>query len=262
MCGRFTLRAPVSVVAEQFALLDVPPFTPRYNIAPTQPVAVIRPRSVPPLPSPVSAEGPGARASSPASGEGSDGGVSGPSPRELVWLRWGLIPSWARDPAIGNRLINARAETVGEKPAFRAALRRRRCLIAADGFYEWQRAGARKQPYFIRLRDDRPFAFAGLWESWEGADHSALETCTILTTDANEVMRPIHDRMPVILAPDDYARWLDPAIESPAPLAGLLRPYAADDLTASAVSPHVNSPAHEDPRCIEPAGWWGQGMRG
>jgi len=224
MCGRFTLRAPASLVAEQFALFDAPPFEPRYNIAPTQPVAVVR------------------RA-----------GVEASIPRELVWLRWGLVPSWAQDPAIGNRLINARAETAAEKPAFRAAMRRRRCLVVADGFYEWQRTGSRKQPYFIHKRDDRPFAFAGLWESWEGADHSALETCTILTTDANELMRPIHDRMPVIISPDDYGRWLDQAIERPEQLADLLRPYAAVDLTAYAVSPYVNSPARDDPRCVEPA---------
>jgi putative SOS response-associated peptidase YedK len=243
MCGRFTLRAPASLVAEQFGLLDVPPLDPRYNIAPTQPVAVVRTAGLgavqEPLPSPVSGEGLGVRAAS--------------SPRELVWLRWGLVPSWAQDPAIGNRLINARAETAAQKPAFRAAMRRRRCLVVADGFYEWQRTGARKQPYFIRMRDDRPFAFAGLWESWEGADHSALETCTILTTDANELMRPIHDRMPVIVSPDDYALWLDPANERPEQLASLLEPYRGDAMIAYPVSTLVNSPAHDDPRCIEPA---------
>jgi putative SOS response-associated peptidase YedK len=246
MCGRFTLRAPVSAVAEQFALLDVMPFEPRYNIAPTQPVAVVRQS----LPSPASGEG---RQSlpSPASGEGL--GVRASSPREFVFLRWGLVPSWAKDPAIGNRLINARAETAAEKPAFRAAMRRRRCLIVADGFYEWQRLGKGKQPYFIHMRDDRPFAFAGLWESWEGADHSALETCTILTTDANDLLRPIHDRMPVIISPDDYTRWLDPAIQQPDQLAVLLTPYRNGEMIACPVSAYVNSPAHDDPRCIEPA---------
>ena len=157
MCGRFTLRAPASVVAEHFALFELPPFTPRFNIAPTQPVPVIRlaPGTVPVF--------------APAKTGLSPSGASDSTPRrELVFLRWGLIPSWAKDPSIGNRMINARAETVAEKPAFRTALRRRRCLLAADGFYEWQAAGRRKQPYFIRLRDDRPFAFAGLWEMWEG----------------------------------------------------------------------------------------------
>jgi putative SOS response-associated peptidase YedK len=233
MCGRFTLRAPASLVAEQFALFDVPPLGPRYNIAPTQPVAVVRPAG--------------------AGVEKVTGTSSAASRRQLAWLRWGLVPSWAQDPAIGNRLINARADTAATKPAFRAAMRRRRCLIVADGFYEWQRTGTRKQPYFIRMRDDRPFGFAGLWEAWEGADHSALETCAILTTDANDLMRPIHDRMPVIISPGDYDRWLDPAIEKPEQVADLLRPYAADELIAYPVSPYVNSPARDDPRCIEPA---------
>jgi putative SOS response-associated peptidase YedK len=218
MCGRFTLRAPASVVAEQFALFEVPPFAPRFNIAPSQPVPVVR-----------LARG-----------------------RELVWLRWGLIPAWAKDPAIGNRLINARAETVAEKPAFRAALRRRRCLVAADGFYEWQRTGKRKQPYFIRLRDDRPFAFAGLWESWEAPDSSQIESCTLLTTEPNELMRPIHDRMPVILPADGYRVWLDPAMEKPERLLPLFRPYPAEEMTAEPVSTFVNSPAHEGPECIAP----------
>jgi putative SOS response-associated peptidase YedK len=224
MCGRFTLRAPASVVAEQFALFELPPFAPRFNIAPSQPVPVVR--LVPEQPQPQ---------------------------RELVWLRWGLIPSWAKDPAIGNRLINARAESVAEKPAFRAALRRRRCLVAADGFYEWQRTGKRKQPYFIRLRDDRPFAFAGLWESWEGPDASEIESCTLLTTEPNELLRPIHNRMPVILPTDDYQRWLDPAVGKPEQLVPLLCPYPAGEMTADPVSTFVNSPANEGPQCIEAA---------
>lgn len=224
MCGRFTLRAPASVVAEQFGVLDAEALRPRYNIAPTQPVAVIR---------------------HPSENVG--------TPRQLVMLRWGLVPSWATDPKIGNRLINARAETVAEKPAFRAALRRRRCLVAADGFYEWRRAGATKQPYFIHLADDRPFAFAGLWERWEGPDHTVLETCAVITTEANELMASIHDRMPVILSPDDYALWLDPAIQSPERLQPLLRPYPSEAMAAHPVSTHVNNPRHDDPRCVVPA---------
>jgi putative SOS response-associated peptidase YedK len=255
MCGRFTLRAPASVVAEHFALFELPPFTPRFNIAPTQPVPVIRlaPRTqagtVPIF--------------APAKMGLSPSGPSAPR-RELVFLRWGLIPSWAKDPSIGNRLINARAETVAEKPAFRTALRRRRCLLAADGFYEWQAAGRRKQPYFIRLRDDRPFAFAGLWETWEGRtgtdpDSSAqsepvpvrsIESCTLLTTEPNELMRPIHDRMPAILAPDDYAAWLDPAVQEPAQLLPLLRPYPSEAMVARPVGTLVNSPANDVPECI------------
>ena len=175
------------------------------------------------------------------------------STRELVWLRWGLIPSWADDPAIGNRLINARAETAAQKLAFRAAMRQRRCLVVADGFYEWQRTGRQKVPYLIRMRDDRPFGFAGLWESWEGPDHSAVESCTILTTEANDLVCPLHDRMPVIIAPSDYDRWLDPAETNAQQLMPLLRPYPSDQMTAYAVNPLVNSPANDEPACIEPA---------
>jgi putative SOS response-associated peptidase YedK len=211
----------------------VPPLAPRFNIAPTQPVAAVR--------------------LAPESGQ-----------RQLAFLKWGLVPAWAKDPAIGNRLINARAESVAEKPAFRAAFRRRRCLVVADGFYEWQRSGGRKQPYFIRLRDDRPFAFAGLWESWEGKDvprtfwetvpgTSLLETCTLITTGPNELMEPIHNRMPVILAPNDYDRWLDPAIQEPDALRPLLRPYPASAMLALPVSPHVNNPRNDDAECIAPA---------
>ena len=152
--------------------------------------------------------------------------------RQFVLLHWGLVPSWADDPAIGNRMINARAETAADKPSFRTALRRRRCLVVADGFYEWQKLGKRRQPMFIHMRDDRPLAFAGLWESWEGADHSALESCTILTTAANDLVRPIHDRMPVIVAPEDYGRWLDPAVQKPEPILPLLRPYPSEPMEA------------------------------
>ena len=223
MCGRFTLRAPVSVVAEQFAVFEVPPFEPRFNIAPTQPVPVIRlaPHGNPPE-------------------------------REFVLLRWGLVPAWAKDPAVGNRMINARSETVATKPAFRAAFRRRRCLVAADGFYEWQRTGKRKQPYFISLRDDRPFAMAGLWESWEGPGHAAIESCTILTTEPNDLMRPIHDRMPVILPPDTYRQWLDPAVQDPQHIEPLMGPYSADAMVALKVSTYVNRPGNDGPQCIEP----------
>ena len=222
MCGRFTLRAPASLIAEQFSLFEVPLLKPRFNIAPTQAAAVVRM-------APQQAE----------------------SRRQLVFLRWGLVPAWAKDPAVGNRMINARAETAADKPAFRTALRRRRCLVAADGFYEWQTLGNRRQPMFIHLRDDRPLAFAGLWESWEGAGHSALESFTILTTAANDLVRPIHDRMPVIVAPEDYARWLDPAVQTPEPILPLLRPYSSELLEAYAVGTRVNSPARDDEGCLE-----------
>ena len=171
--------------------------------------------------------------------------------RQLVFLHWGLVPSWADDPAIGNRMINARAETAADKPSFRTALRRRRCLVLADGFYEWQTVGKRRQPMFIHMRDDRPFAFAGLWESWEGADHSSLDSCTILTTAANELVRPIHDRMPVIVGPEDYGRWLDPAVQTTEPILPLLRSYASESMEAYAVGTRVNSPARDDERCVE-----------
>ncbi len=224
MCGRFTLRAPASVVAEQFSLFEVEPFTPRFNVAPTQTVAAVR----------IAPEG-------------------GNMQRELVWLRWGLIPSWAKDPAIGNRMINARSETAAEKPSFRTAMRRRRCLIAADGFYEWQRTGGRKQPYFIRMKDDRPFAFAGLWESWTSPDGSEVFSCTILTTGPNELMRPIHDRMPVILAREDYDRWLDPAVERGEAVKPLLQPFPPGLMEAVPIGTYVNRPTNEGPECIEPA---------
>jgi len=224
MCGRFTLRASASVIAEQFDLFDVPPLEPSYNIAPTQPVAAVR----------RSPEAP------------QDG-------RELVQLRWGLIPNWAKDPGIGNRLINARCETAAEKPAFRAALRRRRCLVVADGFYEWKRNG-RKQPYFIRMKDDRPFAFAGLWEYWEGEDGSYIESCVLLTTRPNGLMAPIHNRMPVILARETYDQWLDPDQQDPQALAPLWEPYPSEQMLAYPVSTVVNNPANNDPSCIERLG--------
>jgi putative SOS response-associated peptidase YedK len=219
MCGRFSLRASGADLAEQFGLAEAPDLPPRYNIAPTQPVAVVR---------------------------------AGPGGVALALLRWGLIPRWAKGPEIGSRLINARAEAVAEKPAFREAFRRRRCLVPADGFFEWQARGGRKQPYHFRLRDGRPFAFAGLWESWRGEDGEALESCAILTTEANGVVGPVHGRMPVILGPADYGRWLDPRAQEPGQLRPLLRPYPAEEMAACPVGPWVNDPRHEGPRCLEP----------
>ena len=224
MCGRFTLRAAASVIAEQFAVFDFPPFSPRFNVAPSQPVPVVRLRG---------------------------GGDVGPR-RELVAMQWGLVPSWANDPAIGGRLINARAETVGQKPAFRAAYRSRRCLVVADGFYEWQRAGRRRQAYFFHRPDDGPFGFAGLWEHWEGAEGGSLESCTIVTTEAGATVRPVHDRAPVIVGAGDYEAWLDPAVPMER-VASLLRPAAAGELVAVAVGSYVNDARHEGPECIEAA---------
>jgi putative SOS response-associated peptidase YedK len=221
MCGRFTLTDPDADLAVQFNLPEIPDLRPRYNIAPTQPVAAVR------VPAKSSA-------------------------REMVLLRWGLIPFWARDPKIGSQMINARSETVAEKPAFRAAFRRRRCLVVADGFYEWQKTDGTKQPFYIRLRDARPFAFAGLWEHWKGPDDTAIESCTLLTTQPNDLLRAVHNRMPVILQPRDYDLWLDPEIEKPELLRPLLLPYPPEKMDAYPVSRYVNSPNNDDPSCVEP----------
>ena len=170
--------------------------------------------------------------------------------RQLAMVRWGLVPHWATDVSIGNRLINARAETIGSKPAFRDAVRRRRCLVPADGFYEWQRMGRRRQPFFMNLRGDEPFAFAGLWEHWQ-RDDRCVDSCTIITTEANDLIRPIHDRMPVILHPADYALWLDPSIRQAERVEPLLCPYPAEEMTARPVDSYVNVATHEGPACLQ-----------
>lgn len=221
MCGRFTLTVPPKALAEQFLVDSVPPLLPRYNVAPTQPVAVVRIR-------------PGHLA------------------RELALLQWGLIPSWAEDPAIGARLINARAESVAEKPAFRTAFKYRRCLVVADGFYEWKGKGRARQPYYFRLKSEKAFALAGLWEHWEGADGSYIETCSIITTDANPLVRPIHDRMPVIIQPGDYDLWIDPKMQKADRLTPLLLPYPAGEMLTYPVSTRVNSPFDDEPEFIDP----------
>ncbi len=227
MCGRFTLHTPAAELAEFFSLFREPHVVPRYNIAPSQPVAAIR-------------------------------FDEQATPREWVHLRWGLIPSWAKDPKIGYRTINARAESIATKPAFRAAFKRRRCLIPADGFYEWKAGESKqKQPYFIALPDGGPFAFAGLWEHWTDPEGSEIESCTIVTTEANEQMAALHERMPVILHPEDYDRWLDPARDDRADLESLLRPYA-DKLAFRAVSPRVNSPKNDSADCLEAIGMQGE----
>ncbi len=217
MCGRYTLKTSPQAVAEAFGLADMPLFTPRYNIAPTQLVATVS----------------------------LDRGR-----RALYWRRWGLVPSWADDPAIGNRLINARADTVADKPSFRGAFKKQRCLIVADGFYEWKKIGKTKQPYYVRMRDGRPFGFAGLAENWRRGE-LAIDSCSLITTEPNSVMAAIHDRMPVILPPDQWPIWLDPTFEDRAKLLAMLRPYLADDLIASPVGMTVNNPRNEGPGCIE-----------
>jgi putative SOS response-associated peptidase YedK len=171
---------------------------------------------------------------------------------ELARLRWGLVPAWAADLSVGNRLINARAETVKEKPAFRAAFQRRRCLVLTDGFYEWQKTDSKhKQPYYFRLRDGSLFAFAGLWERWDRGD-DPVESCALVTTGANDLMQPVHDRMPVILPKAEYEHWLDPTAKDLPQLQGLLRPYPSEKLTAYPVGKHVNNPRHDDALCIAP----------
>ncbi len=224
MCGRYSLTTPVEAVRKVFDFPERPNLAPRANIAPSQDVAAVRLAS----------------------------GESGEVGRRFVWLRWGLIPAWAKDPAIGSRTINARAETVAEKPAFRAAFRERRCLIVADGFYEWKTEAGGKQPYRITLVDGGPFALAGLWERWAGPPGGeAIESCTIVTTEANARLRAIHPRMPVILAPGAFDPWLDPATPG-AEAQGLLGPYPSEALTYYRVSPRINSPANDDPALIEP----------
>ena len=220
MCGRYTLATPVERLAEEFGFDGSSvELSPNYNVAPTQGVAAIL---------------------------AENGG------RRLEVLRWGLIPPWADDPQIGSRMINARAETAPEKPSFRRAFRERRCLIPADGFYEWQRANGGKQPYYIHMKEARPFAFAGLWESWKEEGGPEIRSCTILTTKPNALAGEIHDRMPVILPTGSYDVWLDPEAEKDE-LYGLLAPYPEDEMEAYPVSRYVNSPQNNDPRCIEPA---------
>lgn len=171
--------------------------------------------------------------------------------RELVALRWGLIPFWADDPSLGNRMTNARSETVAEKPSFRKAFKSQRCLLVADGFYEWQETNGKKQPSYITLKDGRPFGLAGLWERWD-KQGERIESCTILTTDANEIMSPIHDRMPVIIPPEKYSLWLDPTEHDRKKLTRLLRPFDSDEMTAYSVSTFVNNAKHDSAQCIEP----------
>ncbi len=220
MCGRYTLTCAPEILSEAFQLEDVPDLSPHYNIAPSQWVACVRTRSA-------------------------------NHARAVDRLRWGFVPSWARDPAMGRTLINARAETVADKPAFRRPFRERRCLVLADGYYEWKRDGARTQPYYIRLNTQRPFAFAGLWDQWTARDGTALESCAILTTRPNASMALIHHRMPVIIHPADYDPWLDPALRDPARLVTLLTSCPADAMVAIPVGNAVNYPRMNDARCLE-----------
>ena len=222
MCGRFTLTVDPSELQEAFADYSFPPkFAPRFNIAPSQPVLAI-----------------------PNDGR-----------HAADFFVWGLIPSWSKDPAIGNRLINARGETIAEKPSFRGSFKYKRCLIPADGFYEWksQPGTKTKTPHFIHMKDRLPFAFAGLWDEWHSPDGSSIRSCTIITTEPNALMAGIHDRMPVILNQRDYTIWLDIAPQTPERLLPLIKPFPADKMSAYPVSTMVNSPANDRAELVVPA---------
>lgn len=227
MCGRILLTSPVAAINSIFGTAELLNLPPRFNLAPTQEIPVVRREE--------------------------DG-------RHLVPMRWGLVPFWADDPAIGGRLINARGESVADKPSFREAFRKRRCLVPIDGFYEWRVEGqgkrSRKQGYVIRRRDRDPFALAGLWERWNGpkggpAPDRPLETVTVVTTASNAALSFLHDRMPVVLDPADWDIWLDPAAPRPA-LDALLKPAPDDFLDAVAVGPAVNNVRNDDPSCLAP----------
>jgi putative SOS response-associated peptidase YedK len=219
MCGRFTLTSDLDRLTEHFAFRATNlSYTPRYNIAPSQPVLTL-----------IDAQ-----------------------ERRAGFLRWGLVPSWAKDPSIGDRMINARAETVAEKPSFRRALQKRRCLVLANGFYEWRKEGKKKTPLFIALKSQEPFGFAGLWETWKSSTGEVMHSCTIITTTPNALMESIHNRMPVILPRAAEEAWLDRTVEDPQSLLRLLAPYPAEEMVAYPVSQLVNSPRNDTPTCIEP----------
>lgn len=219
MCGRFTLTATAEMVADELDLDEVPELAPRYNIAPTQSVPIVRAR---------------------------------PDGLSLSLYTWGLVPSWARDPKISASLINARAETAAEKPAFRSAFKSRRCLVVADGFFEWRKEGKHRQPLWFRLRDGAIFTFAGLYEHWTGSDGRVIDSCTILTTEANALVRPVHERMPVILERLERSLWLSGDAANKDDLLPLLRPLEASRMIATPVDPRVNNARNDDPGCIAP----------
>ena len=219
MCGRFAFYSPHEAVTRLFGVVDVPPIEPRYNIAPTQFVATVR----------------------------EAGG-----PREVAMLSWGLVPSWAKEASTGARMINARAETLAEKPSFRNAYRRRRCLVLADGYYEWKRSGPVKQPYFIAFENDEPFGMAGLWERWRDlSSGDLLESCCIVTTSPSPAVEHVHDRMPVIVPPSAYSEWLEPKNEATDRLGRLLAPCTLPGLRARPVSRRVNDARNQGPELIE-----------
>jgi putative SOS response-associated peptidase YedK len=222
MCGRFTLHTPESRIREAFNLEQTTPLglKPRYNIAPSQQVPIVR---------------------------DTDTG------REMATARWGLVPHWSKEPKTRYSTINARIESVAEKPAYRTPFKRQRCLIPADGFFEWKVVNGQKIPHHIRMRDGDVFALAGLWDRWEG-DGESLESCSIIVMPANEVMKPLHERMPTIIAPAHYDLWLDSRVTDKVELMSYLNSTPSSQLVTYPISPWVNSPKHDDARCIEPAG--------
>ena len=222
MCSRFALKSAPEIIRATFGHLNRPNFPPRFNIAPTQPIHIVRTAA---------------------------GGA-----RELVLMRWGLLPSWVRDPHDFTTLINARGETAAEKPSFRAAMRHRRCLIPADGFMEWTGQRGAKRPFYLRRPDEGLLAFAGLWELWQGADGSEIESAVILTTQANATLSPLHNRMPVILDPEQFDAWLDCKRVSPADIAEFLAPAADTLLEAAELDPGINNPANDNPEILAPLG--------
>ena len=221
MCGRLTLRTPTSALTALFSGLSFPQRTFRFNICPTQPLLCVRQGKSLPL--------------------------------EVVELRWGLIPAWTKNTKVGTGLINARSETASSKPSFRDAFQDRRCLIIADGFFEWKKTGAAKQPFYICRKDQQPFCLAGLWESWQhekNPSHSPVQTCTVLTTSANDLMAPIHDRMPVVLAPDQHENWLNQSNRLVDTIQPMMSPLHTDSLQAYPVSTFVNRPSNDSKECI------------
>jgi putative SOS response-associated peptidase YedK len=216
MCGRYTLTVDIKTIAEKFGVPATLETSPRYNIAPTQEVVTVM-----------------------------RNGTS-----HLALLRWGLIPSWAKDESIGSKMINARAESLAEKPSFKGLLRSKRCLIVADGFYEWKQENGYKTPMYITLKNGDPFAFAGLWDQWKSPDGEQVRSCTIITTEPNEVLAPIHNRMPAILLPGAYEDWLNPDMRDEQALSHWLAPYPAEEMAARAVSRQVNDPKREGPELI------------
>lgn len=222
MCGRFTLTVDPAEFQDKFGNFTFPKkFAPRFNIAPTQPVLA----------------------------------VPNNDKFKADFFVWGLIPMWAKDPSIGNRLINARGETVAEKPSFRGSLKYKRCLIFADGFYEWKTQPGKKTktPFYIHMKDRKPFAFAGLWDTWNSSNGSLIRSCTLITTEPNELMAMIHDRMPVILHPRDYAKWLEPSAQTPDQVLPLIKPFPADTMDAYPVSTLVNKASRDLPEMVVPA---------